>query len=314
MRRKLIKLANRTMVVSLPQKWVQENNLVKGVEIELDVKPSSILLTLPSESAETLLSCNLSIKGFSEKVLRWVISSLHKRGFDVITLFDIELKDLKIIDDLVKNLMLGFMITNQTNKSIELRRVASESIDEFHTILRRSFLVTLNLATSVLESLKSNDFSNSEYLIGLEKTNNQLTNLCERMLHKSKGDSFDRSHFWYVLAWNSEKIADNFKYIIKLVKCEQNLKLSNELFDLYSAIIDYMRGYYECLYKFSFDKLTSLSFDRDVLETKIFDLQKKSKNIETIILSYLHIIVLQCVDFSASMVGVRYESTNVDFS
>ncbi|MFC1723694.1 AbrB/MazE/SpoVT family DNA-binding domain-containing protein, partial [Nanoarchaeota archaeon] len=44
MRRKAIKLATNTLVISLPSKWAQRNNIIKGSELELDEKGSYLIL------------------------------------------------------------------------------------------------------------------------------------------------------------------------------------------------------------------------------------------------------------------------------
>ena len=46
MKRKLVKQGAATMMISLPSKWIKENSLEKGSEVELEEEGSSVMISV----------------------------------------------------------------------------------------------------------------------------------------------------------------------------------------------------------------------------------------------------------------------------
>ena len=49
MKRKIIKIADKTLVVSLPTAWVQSQNLDKGGEVDVEVADYKLIITPPQD-------------------------------------------------------------------------------------------------------------------------------------------------------------------------------------------------------------------------------------------------------------------------
>ncbi len=211
MKRKVIQLAGRTMVVSLPCKWVKRCNVKKGDEIEVEERGREILLKTQAEPEAKRIE--FDTRGQNERVIAWILSSLNKKGYDEIELVYDDIETVKKIQEVLKNLFVGFVIINQTKSRCTIKCVAKEVATEFDSTLRRAFLVTLTMGENISEALASNDIKSLEGIKELEKTNNQLTNFCERLLNKIGHPSPEKTCFYYVIAWNLEKICDDYKYV-----------------------------------------------------------------------------------------------------
>lgn len=298
MKRKIIKLAEKTLVVSLPSNWVLDQGLDKGDELDVDIEGYKLILT-PPKNLIAHKSTTLDVKGVTERMLRWQISSLHKQGYDEIVVVNYTDNHYEIIDDLVKNLFVGFIIKDRTNLRVVVGQVAAVDADEFDSTLRRAFRQLNAMAQDTFVAFDNKDLDLLQKQINNEKQNNKLTNFCERLLNKSLKEK-NKGHFWYVIAWNLEKIADNYKYIAesynKKVYCEE------ETLELFKKVNAYLNSYTELLYDLKSEKLVELTKQKKELDDLCLKLL--SKGTDSILVHYLHMVVLQTADFSASIIAI----------
>ena len=292
MKRRVIQIADKTLVVSLPTDWVRQWGVKKGEEV--DVVETGPRLIVSTAEPRMLKKGVVDVSNASERALRWLLSSLHKKGYDEIEIKVNDSQHASVIDQLLKDLFLGFAVVHRSGSSCIIRSLAKELDDQLQVIVRRAFLVTLSLADRSLELIRQKKYSELNNLLELEKQNNQLTNFCERILNKRGLDEPAKTSFLYVIMWNLEKIADEYKYI-----CESaNNKLSKQSVDVFAGVNSLLRRYYELFYKFDVVKLSELSDDFKVLKNRIEQLIVKSE--DAVVLSHLHHIILKTADFSAS--------------
>ena len=116
MKRKIIKLAEKTLVVSLPTAWVEEQGLDKGDEVDCDVEDQRLIIIPPLK--KTSRETEIDITGTSERVLRWQISSLHKQGYDQIVVSGYSQEQYDILQDLLTNLFIGLIVKDRSKLRI----------------------------------------------------------------------------------------------------------------------------------------------------------------------------------------------------
>lgn len=290
MKRKVIQLAGKTFVISLPSKWVKEWKVKKGDELEVNENGPRINIT--TTEIREIQKAQVDATGAEERVLRWILSSLHKKGYDEI---EIKTENAKIVNELLKDLFMGFAIVHQTPNSCTIRSLSKELDEQFDTILRRAFLVTLNMAEHIHEKIAKKNFELTE-ATELEKTNNQLTNFCQRILNKRGHAQQIKTPFIYVIVWNLEKIADEYKYLAEHFAAAKNC--STQTIKLLAETNLLLREYYELFYKFDPNKMNTLAGKYKELTDKIMNEMKNSK--DPIPLSHILHIVLKTADFSAS--------------
>lgn len=303
MGRKVIQLAGKTLVVSLPSKWARRNNVVKGDEVELEDKGTDMVIktsTVPRER-----KTRLAATGMSERVYRWVISSLHKQGYDEI---EVEYDDSRFMpwtQDLVKNLFVGFILLKQTPTGCVIRRVSQDMQSEFDMSLRRSFLVCLSMLESMIELYKKKDYKGMEQLLPMEKSNNQLTNFCERILNKQGHKEYEKTCFYYVIAWNNEKVCDDIKYACEHIARFHNKKWPAEILHIMDAAYGFYKEFYSCFFDFEIKRFVHIHEDR------IAYLKNREKHYEgrapheAVVVSHLLDFIGRIDDFSASTIAVR---------
>jgi len=304
MKRKVIQVSEKTLVVSLPSEWIKSQSIVKGAELECTTQDQKLIFT-PNLNRTTTLSSTIDAKNLTERVLRWQVSSLHKQGFDEIIVNNYTDEHYEIIEDLVKNLFVGFIIKEQSSLRIKIGSVALVDAAEFDSTLRRAFRLINNVFTDLYDAFKNEDKKLLTKQIEHEHINNQLTNFCECLLNKTLKQK-DKGHFWYVIAWNLEKIIDNPKYIANYYE-NKSLKMSEETIDLLKEVKNHATEWYDLFYNFSFKKITELSKIKKELEKKCLELIIKSPDNDKVLIHYMHMIVLQLADFSASTIAIKTE-------
>jgi len=301
MKRKVIQLAGKTLVISLPTSWARQWGISKGEEIELTENGPRLIIS--TTKPRDIKKSGVDLSTATERTVRWVLSSLHKKGYDEIEVITDKAEHAKLIDELLKDLFIGFAVVHRSGNKCIIRALSREFDDQFDAILRRAFLVTLSLGEESCKMVKQGKNAEMESLLQLEKTNNQLTNFCERILNKHGHNEPVKSTFLYAIIWNLEKIADDYKYLCKYL-AKRKQKLSFGTIQVYERVNQLMRKYYELFYGFNLKLLDELSKETNDLHETIE--KQIGSSSEAVVLSHLWHIVLKTADFSASTFALNY--------
>lgn len=303
MKRKLIQMAGKTMVVSLPSSWVKKYGLKKGEEIDLEEQGQRVVISTGKEY--DIEKVRIDLKGATERAIRWTLSALHKSGFDEIVIDHDKKETVKIIEELIKDLYTGFTIMEQTKERCILKSISKDKESELDPTLRRAFLVTMSMGEETLEAIKKRKFGDLKELAMKERMNNQLTNFCERILNKRGYKDHKKTNFMYVIAWNLEKICDNYNYICNLLKDAKKVKIGNDIIKLYESANNLFKEYYGLFYKFDINRLSELGAKKKEIEKETRKIMKGKTEIEVELIHHLLTIVSQTADFSASTIALN---------
>lgn len=299
-KRKVIQLAGKTLVVSLPSKWARSMGIRKGDELEVEEKDNKLAIAATKQTQIESASFDARDSGVP---LSWSIGSMYKSGYDEIVIAYEKPETAKEIHEIAKDLFTGFAVTEQSRDRLVLRAIAKEMESEFDSMLRRAFLVALSLGEGLVEYLDANKTSELSGLIVLEKTNNQLTNFCERILIKRGHHEFRKTCFYYVVAWNLEKVCDNYKYMIDYLLSTKT-SVRKETIKLIERANKLLRGYYEMHYKLDAERLGALSTERKQLDKELKEALGKQA-IDAVIISYLMQIATQASDFTGAIIAIN---------
>ena len=304
MKRKVIQLAKKTLVVSLPIKWTRKIGLNKGDEVNVEERDNALIVSSEKIKRECG-SIEVNLSGSSPRAAEWVLSALHKKGYDEIKILYDNERIAKLAHEVTRDLFVGFAVMQQSINSCTLKSIATESEEEFNKTLRRAFLVTLNLAENSLELIKEKKYLELKEILALEQTNNQFTNFGERILNKSGAKDPKNTCFLYIINWNLEKVCDEYRYICEYLSENDKLKLSKDIINVYESCNKLFRLFYETFYKFDIDKLNYKSQQRKSLKEEIKTLLRKSPEKERILLIYLFNLAEEISRFSPSTVALN---------
>jgi phosphate uptake regulator len=303
-KRKAIQLAGKTMVVSLPSKWVKSHNIIKGQDIDLEEKGRELIIK--AEGEPEVRKAEFDTRGQSERMINWMLFSYNRRGYDEIELIYDKPEVVKHVQQAIKDFFIGFVIINQTKTRCIIKSVSKDSEEEFDNTLRRAFLVTLTMGENLLESLNTNDFESLENNLSLEKTNNQLTNFCQRILVKKGHPHPEKTCFYYVIIWNLEKVCDNYKYICEYL-LQQKIKkitISKEFLSFMQETFNLLKDYYTLFYNYNRTMPQAFPARGDKLIREGREFLNSKKEQEVVIASILINQVTQIIDFVSSTISI----------
>jgi len=310
MKRKVIKLAENTFVISLPSSFIKRYNLGKGDVLDTELLDDKFIIY--TSKSETAGEISVDIQKLDKKVIRWLLSAIYKKGYDGVSIkLDESQRDF-VVNELKE--YIGFSILEEKDNLLTVKSIIKENKEDIHNVLRRAFRVTIKMARD-LSSLIKNDLSKnisskknlskhnlSKYLIDIRKLefeNNQLVNFCERIINKKSDLQAKEKTFYYVIVWNLEKICDNFKYICDDIEQDAQPPSKQEIgiFDEINSLLD---SYYALFYNFNIEKMNALVIKINELKNEI----KKIKNPSASLL-HLSLCLQQIADLSSSYIGIN---------
>lgn len=253
MKRKVIQLGGSTYVVSLPTRWVTKHKIQKGHEV--DVSSVGPILQIASEQIASEHCFSLDIRSLTDEMaIRLLLPVLHKNGYDKIE-FICHSRQIPLIQSRINNMLIGYEVIAVTNSSCTIKMISQESNNDFDQLLRRVFLVTLQLAETMFLFLEQEKYEEVKELLVLEKTNNKLTNYVERLINKQV--SYKEKHsYLYLITWIQESIADEYKEICLIILQEK--KFAKDLLSSLQSVNELLRKLYQLFYSFSFERVEEI--------------------------------------------------------
>ena len=293
MERKVIQLAGKTLVVSLPSKWAKKYGVKKGDTIILDEKERQILVsTTKSVDVE---KAELVLKG-PEELIKRNVDVAYKKGIEELSLRFEKPSARKIIEQVLESTM-GFEIISQGEKGCLIKSVATAVEGEFDNILRRTFLTLLSMADESYDALAKSQFKRLDEISISDKTINKLTNFCKRILNKTGYKDSKLTNYVYCIVWELERIGDEYRDICKEIAGKKT-NISKETLNLYKETNEFLREFYNLFYKFDEDKSINLTNKNKVLLKKLKSLIPKKSGAEAIIIHHLANITLSTYDIA----------------
>ena len=262
MRRKVIQLAGKTLVVSLPSKWVKKENVVKGNELELVEGEHSLVINL-LQKTEAIKTC-IDVSGLHASLVWHYVTAAYVKGVDELELRFSEStipnprtkKTVKMAEYLgaVTESLIGMEVVRYGNNFCVVKEVSEIKSDEFHIVLKRLFFNVTTFASDVATAVKKNDWIGLEHCAQLEKTVNRLCLFCWRALNKGVGlKSADTAAHVAVVTW-LEEIADAYATMIASVVPRSSKKMLLKTAHLLEDAKNVVDGLYRLWYDFEKSK------------------------------------------------------------
>jgi len=206
MERSIIQLAKSTLVVSLPKKWLEKQDLHKGDKVQLEEKEDR--LTIRSKGKKNS-SITINLKKGQVFTTRHV-ADLYIRGYDEVI---ITFNDEPIVQKIMKEDLLGFEIVERSKNRVVIKNVADNIETEFDSMLRRAFILVKEMGTMI--SKEKIDPATLDELLSLEDMVNKFTSFCKRVLNKQGYNPSYKTPFLYVFTKDLEVLGDIYKYMAK---------------------------------------------------------------------------------------------------
>lgn len=304
MKRKVIKQGNGTLTITLPKGWTNNIGLKGGDEIEIAENEDSLIIGV-SKKENKILKTKVDLRSKSEKFVKYTLSILHKQGYDEIEIFHNHPKWITLIENHINDKLSGFEIIEQSNKRFLIKRISTVLPEEFEPILRKAFLVTKLMGETSLDAFHRGAINELDGVLVLEKTNDKLTNLCQRILIKERHKNQKKTDFIYTLVWQLEKVADSYSHLCKEYQNKKNIKINKKLLETYKETNILFSLVYETYYKSDNQKINEiLKLFKDIKKS-CFELIKSGKPEERIFSHYLLEISEKAKDMLGPILGCQ---------
>lgn len=266
--RKVQRTGRGSYIISLPKAWVQEIGMEKGSEVAFESQDDSSLLLTPRKIMEGKKEIekpkpkeywtHVDSKDHPQSICRRIIS-LYAVSADIIHVRfkdgEIAPKFKKALNDLVKNVLLGSEIIEETADEITIRILIDHPDFPVEKAIRRMAVLSLAADKDAVSALKGVDKESIEAVFDACNDVNRL-NLyvtrqlkygLERNLFKELGFRTPKEFLGYRIVANDIKsIADNAMNIANNVIALKKLIKDHVLFlkrsideEVYSQILDF---------------------------------------------------------------------------
>ena len=287
MERKVIALAGKTLVVSLPMEWVKKNGIKKGdsLPFELGVSKIEIYAHGRADKPSKEVTLRLPLEGAAYRIL----GALYKAGYDEVEVKSDIKSNLEEIEEVGRREFVGFEITKKDSGRLGLKMVSRIDSDSFDKMLRRAFLLTLEIAEGSKKSVTDLDNKEIERLILLDKEVNKYTDFCRRILNTTGYTKTEQASPLYYIIEELEKISDAFRDILVISK-ESSGTRAKALDEIHAAAVSEIRSFYELYYGFSIESLKKLLTEHESQKKRLREFMLKSKGVDTLLASQMQLI------------------------
>lgn len=291
MKRKIVQHGSSSLTITLPIAWAGKYSIRKGDELNVEESGPVLTISTEKEIMSPKKEVSVSESGIFTKNN---LSHLYQLGYDEI---EIRFDDSQTLDEIKKRLAdcIGYEIIDQRENKVYIKSIATTLDSEFDIVLRRAFIITNEMARSLLQAIEESNYGKLPEIRSMESLNNRFTDVCIRILNKKSYKIPKRSMQMYEVIKNLERIADEFKYISDLFS-GYDKKLERELIISFRETVEYYLAFYEMFYKFDAKLKKKIYAERKRLNQKISAQLEKSKGKQAVFLHHMLNIVMKTYD------------------
>ncbi len=280
-KRSIVKHGPSTLTISLPAKWVKENNLKSGSSLDVEEKGSQLIVnTKKQDEFERLV---VDIKDNYKTGIRY-INIAHRKGCDELILTYDDPSYIKRIEQCLSEDVLGFEIVKQTKNSCVIRDIPGTKFEEFDILLERIWILLISISEDVLDAIKNKNKNTFDSIASIDKRINKFTNFCIRILNKKGHPKYRNIPVYYRFLRGLEELSDSYKYLLSYYSNEE-IKVSTEFIEILGEINDCLKLFYKSFYKPKDEDIETLLNKTKDFYMRIAKLFKSSK--ETILIALL---------------------------
>lgn len=275
-------------MISLPSKCVKEHNIKRGDEVEIIEEHGKLIITL--DPAQDDRNKGILKKEFDSTDFgffnEYFVNYFYQKGYDEITLHYTDPAVKAQVEKRVKEL-IGFELVDEKPHSLTLRMLMKIDQQEFETVLKKLFQVTLVMGDELTLALDKKDFASLRDIAKYEKENNRYSDLCIRVLYKNRYKYPDNGFALFALLRELEQVGDLYKNIAESFSAKNR----REIISLFKEVHQFFRAYYELYYSFETKNISDFFTKKQTLLKHCRTLAARSSKEETVVLSYLTALV-----------------------
>lgn len=243
MKRKVNKVGQNTLTVSLPSKWVEDNNIKKGDELDIYPKGDTITLSRTSKKRQKK-EIIINIDNYNSFALTRHLTILYRMSYDSIILkysknsiFSPKKRKDVLLKRQIKKLIDRFMgaeIVAQSAKRTEIECFISEDQPSLEKIEKRIYFLIKETMTEMLESVGQDYKHFHESMYDHHDHISKFINYYLRTLYAS-GRPKEEKRLGYAVYQVIDKIVDKLRHVDEAINthgCSPKVKkVLKDIFD-----------------------------------------------------------------------------------
>ena len=299
MKRKVIQLAGKTLVVSMPNKWVKKYGVKKGDDVEVEEGERKLVIKVGGKGEQTTKIINIKeIK----IMLNRIISGLYKAGYDEVELTYESPEQYSVIRDVLNKTCMGYEIIKHGQRTILIKNLSELHLDEFDNILRRYFLTLLSSADDALEYIKQGNLEGMREIELRDYQINKYSDLCRRILNIRGMDTIKKTTTYYYICEELEKLGDEYRDLMKLMIKNKIKRVDDDTLKIITEINQLLRLFYEAFYDFDLIKIEDFGKKSEKIK-KEFSARLETNSTKELMLNYyLYRIFSIIFDMNGSLI------------
>ena len=301
MRRKLIQHGLSSLTISLPIKWVKENNLKKSDEIELDELNGKLIISTKKHYKPKKIEVDISN---SQLMIRKIIGATFKSGYDEANIRFSSFEELKAVQDLMREQFSGFEIINQSRNHILIKNVSQPNFEEFNNVLRRFFFVLNHMTSEVSDAIDKNDFKWLKNTTLMKIESDKYADYCRRAINMGFETEFRRFAPLYTIVEQLEKVVDRYRDLADYIS-SNNIKVNNEIKLFIKKISEFQESFYNIFYKFELSKIVEFGKNKEILQKELDTISLKCSKKDIKIITLLDRILNLIFDLNGPLIAVN---------
>jgi phosphate uptake regulator len=314
MRRKIVKQGRNTFTVSLPRKWCERNKISEGEEIDVLEKGDNLLLS--KELSKGRGEVRIDVTNLDRSTIILLILSLYRYGYDKIVvsskqnavkyyLHNKEVSISSVVQDAVTRL-IGAEITSTSRGAYSIEVITEDSREKFDTVLRRIFLLIMEMFEGFLEGIKKKDRVLMEEVAVQHVNIKKFINYARRLLNKFGYKDAEKTNFYFSTVAFLGKMDEIIKNFTGFVLDEKHITFSKKLFSLLEEIRNSLKMFYDSFYKYDVQKIGEMHRKRDLFKRRLYkDYSKFSKD-DLFVISTIMQIFDVLLDLSEFRMAIGY--------
>ncbi len=269
MKRKVNLVGKNTLTVSLPSKWIKQQKIKKGDELEIIQEKD--LLILNAKEKKTTKAIVIDFNKFKD-YHNFYLGYPYTEGFDIVKIKFKTPQDIKIIKRDIGR-CLGFEIIHQGMNSCTIKCVSDMKKEEFDNLLRRIFLSIQQMLDDTLVAINNKGYSAFKNISEQDVIIDKLGNSCLRILTKfNYQDNYLME--MAILIVKLENMGDSIKNAL----AKKINKLTHKEIDYFKKVRSLFLLFYEQFYKQESKKIDKIVEDSTNIEEEILETITQSKN------------------------------------
>ncbi|MGH7204524.1 MAG: PhoU domain-containing protein, partial [Candidatus Levyibacteriota bacterium] len=226
--RRLQRTGGSSITITLPKKWIEQNELNDKDILKLSSPTSHVLLLEPIGRKKMLSKSILNADGITDTWLTRDIVAHYIAGIDEITIQSkrISPEQRSNIRNL-SNFLTGFELIDETAEKIVLRNIFDPSKFPITKNIEKMFLTTISMFQDALKAIIENDKLLAKDVVGRDFEVDKLLLIIARQrnsLEQNKiskeelGMNLSDLHYYEDVATQVERIADHAVKIARVVE------------------------------------------------------------------------------------------------